>query len=230
MGQQPSCIANFNVPQKKLVADYPHSQSMSSPRRSTQTRTLASVRQPGHTSTDFNGYISSMSTEGYNMSSPKTQTSSRITLKTLTIDDYESPSTSGRSLVGWLKRSKQAEFMLETPKGAAKQLYPHYCPICARHFSRIHSTSCCGGNCCQDCAVNYIATRQSSVKFQPNVELDLPCPNCHSTPVAFVALAQEDQSRQYVESPRTQALLEQSQARRQQEQFQFMEHHTQMYA
>jgi len=223
MGQTPSCIPAFNVPQKKLVpSDYPDSQSMMSPRRPMQTRTLASVRTPNPTPTGYQ-----QATE-YSMA--PSSNASRLSLKALTIDDGESPSTSARTLVGWLKRTKQPEFMLETPKGAAKLEFKHFCPICYRYFRSIYSTSCCAGNCCHDCAVNFIATRSSGMKFQPNVEMNLPCPNCHASPVAFIALSQEDESRPYVESPRTQALLEASQARKQQEQFHFMEQQHQLYA
>lgn len=225
MGQStsaPSCIPSFNVPQKKLTStDYPDSMSMQSPRRMNPSRTLASVQTSSGTP-----YSPAASSSGYTMA-PSPMHKPRLGLKALTVDEHESPATTARSLVGWLKRSKKPEYMLETPKGEAKQEFKHFCPICYRYFRSIYSTSCCAGNCCHDCAVNFIATRGSSVKFTANVELPLPCPNCNQTDgVAFVALSQADESKHYIESPRTQALLEQSQARRQ-EQFHFMEQHSQ---
>lgn len=201
MGQTtstPSCLPSFNVPQKKLVStDYPDSMSMHSPRRPTNQ----SMHSP-HRSVN---------------QSPIQKP--RLGLKSLIVDEYESPAPTSRSLVDWLIRPKQADFMLETPKGEAKNEFKHFCPICYRYFRSIYSTSCCAGNCCHDCAVNFISLRQSTIKFLANVELPISCPNCNQADgVAFVALSQSDESKHYVESPRTQQLLEQSEARRQSQQ------------
>jgi len=196
MGQGPSCVQPFMVPEKapKLVSYAPDSQSMTSPRS-------IPVSRPSS--------MSSLTSTASSRSKPA--------LKSLDIEDgtTESRPISHSSLVSWLKKKRTPAFVIETPKGELKATYPHHCPICYRHFKSIYSTSCCSQNCCHECALTYIAMRQPDLKFRANAELNVACPNCNQNHgIAFIALAQQDASRVYVESPRTLQLLEESQTRR----------------
>ena len=122
------------------------------------------------------------------------------------------------------RRDRRA-FLTSTPKGADAAAFPHFCPICYRHFPAVLQATCCQHHICEGCVLHYLALRQPEqqppLKAVPEQQLFLvACPCCNQqNGVVFEQLrADEAAQRTYVESPRTvRALMRREEAARREE-------------
>ena len=112
---------------------------------------------------------------------------------------------------------ERRSFLSSTPKGADAAAFPHFCPICYRHFPSILMTTCCQHHTCVDCVQQYVAMRAPEQMTQQQsggvggVDGRLwlvGCPMCHQqNGVVFERVGKGEQGRSYAESPRTRELM-----------------------
>ena len=136
---------------------------------------------------------------------------------TLTAKSASSASSSSvRALLSRLSAASkrdERQWVASTPTGADALRFRHFCPICYRHFASIYATSCCAHNICHECVNAYVQTRLPNympLSFIPTNTMPCACPTCNQQKgVRFLKVADTSSGRQYVESPRTAALVRQ---------------------